>query len=87
MWALSGATVGRLITTLNLLLGHHLKAREIGDAKSRRHRDVRPGAVGNSFLTTSSPQGTPRSVAGHLASAQRILSDASRGATRHGCGP
>jgi hypothetical protein len=41
MWALSGATVGRLITTLNLLLGHHLKAREIGDAKSRRHRDVR----------------------------------------------
>jgi hypothetical protein len=46
MWALSGATVGRLITTLNLLLGHHLKAREIGDAKSRRHRDVRPGAVG-----------------------------------------
>jgi hypothetical protein len=26
---------------LNLLLGHHLKAREIGDAKGGRHRDVR----------------------------------------------
>jgi hypothetical protein len=33
--------VSRLITTLNLLLGHHLKAREIGDAKGSRHRDVR----------------------------------------------
>ena len=39
--ALSGATVDRLITTLNLLLGRHLKAREIGDAKGGRHRDVR----------------------------------------------
>ena len=26
---------------LNLLLGHHFKAREIGDAKGGRHRDVR----------------------------------------------
>jgi hypothetical protein len=33
--------VDRLITTLNLLLGRHLKAREIGDAKGGRHRDVR----------------------------------------------
>jgi hypothetical protein len=32
--------VGRVITMLNLLLCHDLKARKLGDAKGGRHRDV-----------------------------------------------
>jgi hypothetical protein len=41
MWALSGATVASTrLNMLNLLLGHHGKAHEVGDAEGCRHRDV-----------------------------------------------
>src|SRR5271166_1024609 len=40
-WALSGATVASTrLTMLNLLLGHHDKAHEVGDAEGGRHGDV-----------------------------------------------
>src|ERR1700733_8575581 len=40
-WALSGAGGGRGISSTNLLLGHDLKARKLGDANGGRHRGVR----------------------------------------------
>ena len=40
-WALSRATVASTrLAMLNLLVGHHFKALEIGDAEGCRHRDV-----------------------------------------------
>src|SRR5271166_4597411 len=40
-WALSDATVASTrLTMLNLLLGHHDKAHEVGDAEGCRHSDV-----------------------------------------------